>query len=52
MQSRPGIRAGTGRPPPTCATSSAWLPHPLLRPSHRRVLHVSPALLSEQRGRG
>jgi hypothetical protein len=33
--------------PPTRPTSSAWLPHPLLRPSpsHRRVPHVLPALL-------
>jgi hypothetical protein len=33
--------------PPTRGrtTSSGWLPHPLLRPSHRRVPHVSPAPL-------
>jgi hypothetical protein len=49
---RPMMCAGTGRPPPTCATSPAWLPHPLLRPSHRGVPHVFPALLLEQRGRG
>jgi hypothetical protein len=57
MSSRPGppgppgpagLRAETSTCPmlpPTRATSSAWLPHPLLRPSHRRVPRVSPALL-------
>ncbi|KAI0271859.1 hypothetical protein BGY98DRAFT_1005193 [Russula aff. rugulosa BPL654] len=51
MPSRPGLRAGTGQPPPTCATSSAsaWLPRPLLRPSHRGVSRVFPSLLLEQR---
>jgi hypothetical protein len=43
-----GLRAETSTCPmlpPTRATSSAWLQYPLLRPSHRRVPHVSPALL-------
>jgi hypothetical protein len=55
MPSRPGMGAETStRPmlPPTRPTPSAWLAHPLLRPPHRRVPHVSPALLQEQRGRG
>ena len=39
--------------PPTRATSSAsWLPHPLLRLSHRGVPWVFSALLLGQRGRG
>lgn len=33
--------------PPTRPTFSVWLAHPLLRPSHCHVLHVSPALLWE-----
>ena len=48
MPTRPGTSAETPTYPmlpPTRATSSAWLPHPLLRPSHCRVPHVSPALL-------
>ena len=57
MPSRPGMCAETSTCPmllPTRsrATPSAWLPHRLLRPPHRRVPHVSPALLREQRGRG
>src|SRR6266852_5770210 len=48
MPSRPGMSAEISTCPmipPTRATSSAPLPHPLLRPSHRRVPLVSPALL-------
>jgi hypothetical protein len=50
MPSRPGMKADLSTwpmLPPTRATSSAchWPPHPLLRPSYRRVPHVSPALL-------
>jgi hypothetical protein len=37
---------------PLAIPSASWLPHPLPQPSHRRVAHVSPALLQEQRGRG
>jgi len=41
----PGMFAETSVYPPIRATSSAWLPHSLQRPSHRRIPHVSPALL-------
>jgi hypothetical protein len=48
MPSRPGMGAETSECPmlpPTRPTSSARLARPLLRPSHRRVSNVSPALL-------
>ena len=46
IPSRPGIKADSSRMTlsPTRAASSTWLPHPFLRPSHRGVPHVSPAL--------
>jgi hypothetical protein len=45
MPSRPGMGAETSACPILPPTRPTWLPHPLLRPSHRRVRHVSPALL-------
>ncbi|KAI0285817.1 hypothetical protein BGY98DRAFT_943602 [Russula aff. rugulosa BPL654] len=50
MPPRPDLRAEASTrlvlpPTRTRAASSAWLPHPLLQPSHCRVPRVSPVPL-------